>query len=121
MANNYQLKFKEVVWNNQTTIHSNNKTLRGVVSFLYKMILICFNFDYFQEGEYWNPPGDNCTVYTCEKHADQFIQVIKQTNCPAFNPDECDPVSTVLPVLIFGKVAVPNTSDRRIMVCKENN
>ncbi|XP_017662050.1 PREDICTED: mucin-5AC-like [Lepidothrix coronata] len=43
------------------------------------------------EGEYWNPPGDNCTVYTCEKHADQFIQVVRQTSCPAFNPDECDP------------------------------
>ncbi|XP_063254277.1 mucin-5AC-like [Prinia subflava] len=43
------------------------------------------------EGEYWNPPGDNCTVYTCEKHADQFIQVIKEASCPAFNPDECDP------------------------------
>ncbi|XP_051660361.1 mucin-5AC-like [Manacus candei] len=42
------------------------------------------------EGEYWNPPGDNCTVYTCEKHADQFIQVVRQTSCPAFNPDECD-------------------------------
>ncbi|XP_032546258.1 mucin-5AC-like [Chiroxiphia lanceolata] len=43
------------------------------------------------EGEYWNPPGDNCTVYTCEKHADQFIQVVRQTSCPAFNLDECDP------------------------------
>ncbi|XP_062351339.1 mucin-5AC-like [Cinclus cinclus] len=43
------------------------------------------------EGEYWNPPGDNCTVYTCEKHADQFIQVIKKASCPAYNPDECDP------------------------------
>ncbi|XP_053801835.1 mucin-5AC [Vidua chalybeata] len=43
------------------------------------------------EGENWNPPGDNCTVYTCEKHADQFIQVIKEANCPALNYDECDP------------------------------
>ncbi|XP_017582064.1 PREDICTED: mucin-5AC [Corvus brachyrhynchos] len=43
------------------------------------------------EGEYWNPSGDNCTVYTCEKHADQFIQVLKETNCPAINLDECDP------------------------------
>ncbi|KAL9850938.1 mucin-5AC [Geothlypis trichas] len=43
------------------------------------------------EGEHWNPPGDNCTVYTCEKHADQFIQVIKEASCPAFNRDECDP------------------------------
>ncbi|XP_058277039.1 LOW QUALITY PROTEIN: mucin-5AC-like [Hirundo rustica] len=43
------------------------------------------------EGEYWNPPGDNCTVYTCEKHADQFIQVIKEASCPAFSPEECDP------------------------------
>ncbi|XP_014747003.1 PREDICTED: intestinal mucin-like protein, partial [Sturnus vulgaris] len=43
------------------------------------------------EGEYWNPPGDNCTVYTCEKHVDQFIQVIKKASCPAFNRDECDP------------------------------
>ncbi|XP_068874833.1 mucin-5AC [Aphelocoma coerulescens] len=42
------------------------------------------------EGEYWNPSGDNCTVYTCEKHADQFIQVVKETNCPAINLDECD-------------------------------
>lgn len=71
------------------------------------MILICFNFDPFQEGESWNPPGDNCTVYTCEKHADQYIQVIKEASCPAFNPDECDSVSTVPPVLTFGKVAVP--------------
>lgn len=89
--------------------------------FLYKIILICFNFDYFQEGEDWNPPGDNCTVYTCEKHGDQFIQIMKKASCPALNHDDCDPVSTVLPVLIFGKAAVPNTSDRRIMVSNENN
>ncbi|OWK56819.1 Mucin-5AC [Lonchura striata] len=50
-----------------------------------------FIFDYFQEGETWNPPGDNCTFYTCEKHADQFIQVIKEASCPALNYDECDP------------------------------
>uniref|UniRef100_A0A674GJF8 Uncharacterized protein n=1 Tax=Taeniopygia guttata TaxID=59729 RepID=A0A674GJF8_TAEGU len=43
------------------------------------------------EGETWNPPDDNCTVYTCEKHADQFIQVIKEASCPALNYDECDP------------------------------
>nr|XP_031360801.1 mucin-5AC [Lonchura striata domestica] len=43
------------------------------------------------EGETWNPPGDNCTFYTCEKHADQFIQVIKEASCPALNYDECDP------------------------------
>ncbi|XP_023784693.1 LOW QUALITY PROTEIN: mucin-5AC [Cyanistes caeruleus] len=43
------------------------------------------------EGEHWNPPGDNCTVYTCEKHGDHFIQVIKEASCPDFNPDECDP------------------------------
>ncbi|XP_009071563.1 PREDICTED: mucin-5AC-like, partial [Acanthisitta chloris] len=43
------------------------------------------------EGEYWNPPGDNCTIYTCEKHANQFIQVVLQKNCPHFNPDQCDP------------------------------
>ncbi|XP_059330862.1 mucin-5AC-like [Ammospiza nelsoni] len=43
------------------------------------------------EGEHWNPPGDNCTVYTCEKHTDQFIQVIKEASCPAFNHDDCDP------------------------------
>ncbi|KAL2303496.1 hypothetical protein Nmel_008766 [Mimus melanotis] len=48
------------------------------------------------EGEYWNPPGDNCTVYTCEKHADQFIKVIKKASCPAFNRDECNPEDITL-------------------------
>ncbi|XP_052666588.1 mucin-5AC [Harpia harpyja] len=44
-----------------------------------------------QVGEFWNPPGDNCTTYTCEKHDDQFIQVLLQKSCPVFNPDDCDP------------------------------
>ncbi|XP_009890327.1 PREDICTED: mucin-5AC, partial [Charadrius vociferus] len=42
-------------------------------------------------GEFWNPPGDNCTTYTCEKHDDQFIQVVLQKSCPPFNPDDCEP------------------------------
>ncbi|XP_010002210.1 PREDICTED: mucin-5AC-like, partial [Chaetura pelagica] len=42
-------------------------------------------------GEFWNPPGDNCTTYSCEKRDGQFIQVVLQKSCPAFNPDECDP------------------------------
>ncbi|XP_075019080.1 intestinal mucin-like protein [Calonectris borealis] len=44
-----------------------------------------------QVGEFWNPPGDNCTTYTCEKYDDQFIPVISQKSCPHFNPDDCDP------------------------------
>ncbi|XP_074004840.1 mucin-5AC [Numenius arquata] len=46
-------------------------------------------------GEYWNPPGDNCTTYTCEKYDNQFIQVILQKSCPLFNPDNCDPNSFI--------------------------
>lgn len=126
MMSNYQLKFKEIVQNNQTTTGS-NKTLGGgggvavvVVSFLCKKIFIHFNFNCFQVGEFWNPPGDNCTTYTCEKHDDQFIQVLLQKSCPVFNPDDCDPVSTLLPVLMLEQVAVANTSDRRIVVSKAN-
>lgn len=63
-------------------------------------------FNYFQVGELWNPPVDNCTTYTCEKYDDQFIQVVLQKSCPPFNPDDCDPVSCLLLVLMFEKVAV---------------
>ncbi|XP_014815433.1 PREDICTED: mucin-5AC [Calidris pugnax] len=49
-----------------------------------------------QVGEYWNPPGDNCTTYTCEKYDDQFIQVIFQKRCPDFDPDNCDPDDIIL-------------------------
>lgn len=119
MTSNYPLKFKEIVQNNQTTIGS-NKTLGRGVSFLCKKIFIHFNFNCFQVGEFWNPPGDNCTTYTCEKHDDQFIQVLLQKSCPVFNPDDCDPVSILLPVLMFEQVAVANTSDRRIVVSKAN-
>ncbi|XP_009705146.1 PREDICTED: mucin-5AC-like, partial [Cariama cristata] len=42
-------------------------------------------------GEFWNPPGDKCITYTCEKHDDQFIQVVFQKSCPPFNPEDCDP------------------------------
>lgn len=90
------------------------------ISFLWKKTFIHFNFNHFQVGEFWNPPGENCTTYTCEKHDDQFIQVVFQKSCPPFNPDDCDPVSTFLPVLMFGKVGVPNTNDRRIVIFKEN-
>ncbi|GAB0190052.1 hypothetical protein GRJ2_001470500 [Grus japonensis] len=68
-------------------------------------------------GEFWSAPGDNCTIHTCEKYDDQFIQVVLQKSCPPFNPNDCDPVSILL---MFEKVAVANTSDRRIMVSKEN-
>ncbi|KFQ03876.1 hypothetical protein N330_08263, partial [Leptosomus discolor] len=44
-----------------------------------------------QAGEFWNSPGDNCTIYTCEKYDDQFIQVVFQKSCPPFNPDDCHP------------------------------
>ncbi|XP_075609145.1 LOW QUALITY PROTEIN: mucin-5AC [Balearica regulorum gibbericeps] len=44
-----------------------------------------------QVGEFWNAPGDNCTVHTCEKYDDQFIQVVLQKSCSPFNPDDCDP------------------------------
>lgn len=91
-----------------------------VGSFLCKKIFTYFNFNCFQVGEFWNPPGDNCTTYTCEKHDDQFIQVILQKSCPPINPDDCEPVSSLLPVLTFEKVAVANTTNRRIMVSKEN-
>nr|XP_009942511.1 PREDICTED: mucin-5AC-like [Opisthocomus hoazin] len=43
-----------------------------------------------QVEEIWNPPGDNCTTYRCEKHDDQFIPVISLKSCPPFN-HECDP------------------------------
>ncbi|XP_068800201.1 mucin-5AC [Struthio camelus] len=42
-------------------------------------------------GEVWNPPGNNCTFYTCENYDDQFIPVIVQKSCPSINPDDCDP------------------------------
>ncbi|XP_028940888.1 mucin-5AC, partial [Antrostomus carolinensis] len=44
-----------------------------------------------QVGELWNPFGDKCITYTCEKYEDQFIQVILEKSCPPFNPDDCDP------------------------------
>ncbi|NXJ41763.1 MUC5A protein, partial [Ciconia maguari] len=44
-----------------------------------------------QVGEFWNPPGDNCKTYTCEKYDEQFIPVILEKSCPLFNPDDCDP------------------------------
>ncbi|NXL67857.1 MUC5A protein, partial [Chordeiles acutipennis] len=56
-----------------------------------------------QVGELWNPFGDKCITYTCEKYEDQFIQVILEKSCPPFNPDDCDPVSALLPVLMFEK------------------
>ncbi|XP_010130010.1 PREDICTED: mucin-5AC-like, partial [Buceros rhinoceros silvestris] len=42
-------------------------------------------------GESWTLPGDTCMTYTCEKQEDQFITVIIQKACPAFNPEECEP------------------------------
>ncbi|XP_009866663.1 PREDICTED: intestinal mucin-like protein, partial [Apaloderma vittatum] len=46
-------------------------------------------------GEFWHPPGDNCTTYTCEKHGNQYIQVALKKSCPAINPD-CNPDDIVL-------------------------
>ncbi|NXJ86213.1 MUC5A protein, partial [Trogon melanurus] len=60
-------------------------------------------------GEFWHPPGDNCTTYTCEKYGNQYIQVALKKSCPAINPD-CNPVSTPLPVLMFEKIAVANAT-----------
>ncbi|XP_069713222.1 mucin-5AC [Phaenicophaeus curvirostris] len=42
-------------------------------------------------GEFWNPSGDNCTTYRCEKYDNQFIPVISQRSCPPFYPEDCDP------------------------------
>ncbi|KFO71899.1 hypothetical protein N303_00190, partial [Cuculus canorus] len=49
-----------------------------------------------QVGEFWNPPGDNCTTYRCEKYDNQFIPVISQKSCPPFYPDDCDPEDITL-------------------------
>jgi len=86
-----------------------------VFHFYVRRFLFTLNFNCFQVEEIWNPPGDNCTTYRCEKHDDQFIPVISLKSCPPFN-HECDPVSTPLPVLIFEKVAVASISERGILV-----
>lgn len=89
-------------------------------SFLGKRMFIHFNFNYFQVGEFWNAPGNNCTTYTCEKYEDQYIKVILQKTCPPFNADECDAVSALGPGLLVENAAVANISARRIMTSKEN-
>ncbi|XP_061855676.1 mucin-5B [Colius striatus] len=44
-----------------------------------------------QVGEIWNPHDNNCRTYKCEKHDNQFIEVISQIICPSVNLEDCDP------------------------------
>ncbi|XP_073460907.1 mucin-5AC-like isoform X2 [Aquarana catesbeiana] len=39
-------------------------------------------------GSFWNPPGDNCTSYDCER--DTFMVVKKVMSCPRQKPLDCD-------------------------------
>lgn len=59
-------------------------------------------------------------TYTCEKQEDQFTTIIIQKACPAFNPDECEPVSVLPPVLMLERAAEAGTSGRGITVPEEN-
>lgn len=87
---------------------------------MWEKIFIHFRFNCFQVGESWTLPGDKCMTYTCEKQEDQFITVITRKACPAFDPDECEPVGALLPVLTFERAAEADASDRRITVSGEN-
>ena len=49
----------------------------------------------WQPSESWSPPNDNCTKYDCQKVKNEFITSKKQTTCPAFDPENCVPVSII--------------------------
>lgn len=48
-----------------------------------------------QDSQTFTPPKDKCTKYTCSKKNGDFITVKQVTKCPAFNPRNCVPVSTI--------------------------
>lgn len=48
-----------------------------------------------QDSQTFTPPNDKCAKYTCSKKNGDFITVKQVTKCPAFNPQNCVPVSTI--------------------------
>ncbi|XP_062974479.1 mucin-5AC-like [Elgaria multicarinata webbii] len=47
------------------------------------------DFQVIKQGQTWNPPGDNCTSYECERVEDQYVLVTIKITCPDFNTTEC--------------------------------
>ncbi|ETE58250.1 Mucin-5AC, partial [Ophiophagus hannah] len=41
---------------------------------------------YFQPGETWFPPGNNCTAYECNLSENQYVPVSIKRACPSFDP-----------------------------------
>ncbi|XP_058858766.1 intestinal mucin-like protein [Acipenser ruthenus] len=46
-----------------------------------------------QPGQVWISPDNNCTKYKCDKNKDQLGLTEINIFCPAFNPEDCIPVS----------------------------
>ncbi|XP_077177565.1 mucin-5AC-like [Paroedura picta] len=47
-------------------------------------------------GDIWQPEGNNCSHYECEKEEDKLILVNTRRTCPIFDPEECGPNETEL-------------------------
>uniref|UniRef100_A0A674J729 Uncharacterized protein n=1 Tax=Terrapene triunguis TaxID=2587831 RepID=A0A674J729_9SAUR len=44
-------------------------------------------------GDIWKPEDNPCSYYKCEKIEDQLVSVTVLRTCPAFDPEDCKPVS----------------------------
>lgn len=47
----------------------------------------------FQVGEKFVPPNEKCISYNCTKDNEKFVLMAITASCPAFNKDNCLPVS----------------------------
>ncbi|XP_054828890.1 mucin-5B-like isoform X1 [Eublepharis macularius] len=60
-------------------------------------------------GDVWQPEGNNCSQYECEKEDNELVLVNTRRTCPIFDPQECGPDETEL------------TPDGCCKICKPQN
>lgn len=64
-----------------------------------------------QINETFSPPNDKCVTYTCQDvNGDPMVKESKKT-CPAFNPENCVPVSFLSPKLVLMEMKRTLTSN----------
>ncbi|XP_077316280.1 mucin-5AC-like isoform X2 [Lithobates pipiens] len=89
MKNNAEIQCKPIMCNTDCQLGYTYKKVEGqCCGKCVQEFCVLNNTVQIKPGSFWNPPGDNCTSYDCER--DTFMVVKKVMSCPRQKPIDCD-------------------------------